>query len=328
MNARRKHDIVTMIFSAVLACSGAGIAHAQTSNAKGKISRNMYRIPYGNGRLVTMTHDYVDHGNTPAGDTGSMDMADQIAPYAPILAAAAGTVINVRDNLNGCGCNSAYGQCGNLVQIQHANGEVSSYLHIAQNSATSRGIAEDVVVTQGQQIGVEGDVGWTCGNGSDPRTSSCVLSVPPGTGDCGPHLHWNVVRQTTGERVNPMTCAISNNIYVNDITYLAADCSTAECPTDRTFGATAYNGFGVFRVFQADNNINASAFSVTNYASVVFHAGNKVRLTPGFHATEPGYFRAEIGPCNTTAATPSSSTAAADVVSPPAYDLSKEAQGY
>lgn len=328
MNAWRKHDIVTMIFSAILAGSGAGVAHAQTSNGKGKISRNFYRIPYGNARSVKMLQDYVDHGNTPAGDTGSMDLGDLTGGDAPIVAAAAGTVINVRDNLNGCGCNSAYGPCGNVVQIQHANGEVSTYVHIAQNSATSRGIANNVVVTQGQAIGVEGDVGWTCGGGSNPRTSSCVPVVPPNTGNCFPHLHWNVVRQSTGERVNPMTCGISNNIYVDNATYSTANCSTAGCPTDRTFGATAYNGFGVFRVFQADNNINASAFSVTNYASVVFHAGNKVRLTPGFHATGPGYFRAEIGPCNTTAATPSSSTAAADVAGPPAYDLSKEAQGY
>lgn len=301
---RRTHYAV--VFGLVFAAP----ALAQTSNGKGKISRNFYRIPYGNNLSVRMNGDYVDHGNTPAGDTGSMDMSDQTANTPFIVAAAAGTVIGVSDTLNGCGCNSAYGPCANAVQIRHANGEISTYLHIVQNSATSRGIANGVNVAQGTTIAVEGDVGWTCGGGSNPRTSSCVPSVPQGTGNCGPHLHWNVVRQITGERVNPMTCGISNNIYVDNATYATANCSSAGCSDNVTIPVVAYNAFGIFRVFQANNNIDASLLQVSNFASVVLHAGNKVRLTPGFRATGPGYFRAEIGNCNTTATAPTTTASA------------------
>lgn len=304
-------------------------ARAQTANAKGEISRNMYRIPYGDGNSVTMSQDYIDHGSTPAGDTGSMDM---FAPGNPaIVAAAAGTVIAVNDALNGCGCNAAYGQCANAVQIQHLNGEVSTYLHIAQNSATNLGITVGTVVAQGQQIGIQGDVGWTCGSGRLPTTSpTCttpVNTVPPGTTRCGPHLHWNVVRATTGDRVNPMTCGISNSIYVDNGSNTAAPCDPSTCPTDNIAFAILLDAFGEWNVIQADNQIIADVVTVRNFGSLVLHAGNRVRMFPGFHIESGGYARAEIGPCNATAVAPSASAAAAENVRA-AVDLSSEREGY
>jgi len=285
-------------------------AHAQTANARGALSRNFYRIPYGDGNTVTMSQDYIDHGSTPAGDTGSMDM---FAPGNPaIVAAAGGTVIAVNDTLNGCGCHMAYGSCANTVQIQHANGEVSSYLHIAQNSATNLGIVVGSVVTQGQQIAVQGDVGWTCGNGRLPTTSpTCgtpVNTVPSGATRCGPHLHWNVVRTTTGDRVNPITCGISNNIYVDNGTNTAAACDPTTCPTDAAASAILLDAFGEWNVIQADNQIIADIVTVRNFGSIVLHAGNRVRMFPGFHIESGGYARAEIGGCNATAVAPTTGT--------------------
>ncbi len=328
-SAKHRFSRVPVVAIALLGGLSVRSSEAQTANAKGKISRNMYRIPYGNTVSVTMNQDYIDHGNTPAGDTGSMDL---VGPGTPaILAAAAGTVIAVNDNLNGCGCNAAYGPCANVIQIQHANDEVSTYLHIAQNSATNNNIFLNTVVTQGQQIGVEGDVGWTCGGGSAPRTSpgcnSPVNIVPPGTTNCGPHLHWNVVRAATGERVNPMTCAISNNIYVDGAGYTAAACTTAGCPTDNSVSSLTLNAFGEWRVFQADDQVTASTVTVTNFGSLVLHAGNSVRMTPGFLADAGGYVRAEIGACNTTAfAPPAAATAAIEDLQP--IDLWYETEGY
>lgn len=290
---------------AALSLALAPAAFAQSSNARGKISRNVYRIPYVNGASVRMNQDYVDHGNTPAGDFGSMDMVYQSNQTPFILAAAAGQVIQVSDGLNGCGCHSAYGPCANVVRIRHANGEVSTYLHLQQNSATNAGIVNNLLVTQGQTIGIEGDVGWTCGNTSNPRTSSCVPVVPPNTGNCGRHLHWNVVRESTGERVNPYTCGISGNIYTDNATYTTANCSSSGCSTNLAVGPTTYSGFGTFRVLQATNQISVSNTTVQSNAGVVYHAGNSVRMLPGFRAANSGYFRAEIGTCNTTAPAPS-----------------------
>lgn len=301
-------------------------ALAQAPNAKGKLSRNFYRIPYSNGQPITAGRDYVDHGNTPAGDFGSMDFTSQSGGTRFLVAALAGTVTGVSDNLNGCGCNSAYGPCGNFVTIQHANGERSFYLHLAQGSATAQGIVNNLAVAAGQIIGIEGDVGWTCGSGTNPRTSSCVPVVPPNTGNCGPHLHWNVVRTATGERVNPMTCGISNSIYVDDANYVAANCSTAGCGAFVGISVTL-DAFGEWRVYQATDTLTAGTSLVTNLGSLVLHAGNRVRMTPGFHADAGGYVRAEIGACNTTAFAPPAVTA--DVSEdPPLIDLWYETEGY
>lgn len=284
---------------AVLALAPA----AALAQAKGKISRNYYRNPYQDGTSVTCGRDYIDHGNTPAGNFGSMDMT---APGSPqIVAAAAGTVIGVNDSRPECGCDGAYGGCANTVTIQHANGEYSRYLHIQQNSATNAGIFLNTVVTAGQVIGIEGDVGWTCGSGRAANTGACVTTVPSGAGNCGQHLHWEVRRTGSNEYVNPMTCGISNSIYVDNGVYTAGDCTTAGCATNTTVPNQALSGFGTFRVYQADDTVTCNVTTVASQASLVLHAGERVVCTPGFRASPNSYFRAEIGLCNTTAVTPS-----------------------
>ena len=42
------------------------------------------------------------------------------------------------------------------------------------------------------------------------------------------------------------------------------------------------------------NTITASTATISNQASLVLHAGNKVTLLPGFRVFPDGYFRAEI----------------------------------
>jgi len=85
----------------------------------------------------------------------------------PIIAAGHGTVIKA-------GWDSGYGR---RVEIQHANGYVSTYSHM---SSFGRGIEEGARVRQGQVIGTIGNTG---------------LST-------GPHLHYEVV--VNGNFVNPM----------------------------------------------------------------------------------------------------------------------------
>lgn len=85
----------------------------------------------------------------------------------PVLAAGHGTVIKA-------GWDSGYGR---RVEIQHANGYVTTYSHL---SAFGRGIQEGARVRQGQVIGTIGNSG---------------LST-------GPHLHYEVV--VNGNFVNPM----------------------------------------------------------------------------------------------------------------------------
>ncbi len=85
----------------------------------------------------------------------------------PILAAGHGTVIKA-------GWDSGYGR---RVEIQHANGYVTTYSHM---STFGRGVEEGARVRQGQVLGAVGNTG---------------LST-------GPHLHYEVI--VNGNFVNPM----------------------------------------------------------------------------------------------------------------------------
>ncbi|WP_332699008.1 M23 family metallopeptidase [Bosea sp. (in: a-proteobacteria)] len=94
-----------------------------------------------------------------------VDWANKIG--TPILAAGNGTVIKAE-------WDSGYGR---RIEIQHANGYVTSYSH---QSAFAKGIAPGTKVRQGQVIGFLGNTG---------------LST-------GPHLHYEVM--VNGNFVNPM----------------------------------------------------------------------------------------------------------------------------
>ncbi|MEN5084693.1 M23 family metallopeptidase [Bosea sp. TWI1241] len=94
-----------------------------------------------------------------------VDWANKIG--TPILAAGNGTIIKAE-------WSSGYGR---RIEIQHANGYVTSYSH---QSAFAKGIAPGVKVRQGQVIGFLGNTG---------------LST-------GPHLHYEVL--VNGNFVNPM----------------------------------------------------------------------------------------------------------------------------
>ncbi len=85
----------------------------------------------------------------------------------PIIAAGSGTVLTAERN-------SSY---GNHIEIQHANGYVTTYSHM---SGFARGVVSGVKVRQGQVIGYLGQTGLAT----------------------GPHLHYEVI--VNGHFVDPM----------------------------------------------------------------------------------------------------------------------------
>ena len=93
---------------------------------------------------------------------------DWTAPVGtPILAAGNGTVLKAERS-------SSY---GNHVEIQHANGYITTYSHMV---GFARGIADGVKVRQGQVVGYLGQTGLAT----------------------GPHLHYEVI--VNGHFVDPM----------------------------------------------------------------------------------------------------------------------------
>lgn len=287
-----------------------------TGAPKGKISRNIYRLPYDIDMRIGGS-DYVNHGGsmdvfgqsgvctgdaaTSCGTDGDCADAGGECDYV-MVAMADGIVCMLIEHYDDCGSSGAFGSFGNTVIILHANGEMSRYLHLKQGSPTAYGIVPGLMVTAGQPIGVEGDVGRTSSSsGGCPRVGSCLEAVPAGTGNCGSHLHWNVIRGTTDEELTPFTCGIPGNIYAPNMTYNAADCGSRTYPAQVTVSGV-YDGFGTFEARQATDTITAESLTVRNQASVVLHAKNRVVLLPGVHVEPDGYFRAEIEAPEITAA--------------------------
>ncbi|MDK3071915.1 M23 family metallopeptidase [Sedimentitalea sp. JM2-8] len=165
-------------------------------------SEGPYRLPYADGTEVLITNDETTH-STP--DAPMFDMRASFA-NEPLVAAKAGWVRYFRDT----GDSSAPNDRNNYVWIEHpldycqASGSVppggqsgcracargagrcnewSLYAHMAQNSVSgTAGLSTGDWVDAGQQIGIEGDVGFT----------------PCAAGDttplCGRHVHFSVFR--------------------------------------------------------------------------------------------------------------------------------------
>jgi len=284
---------------------------------KGKISRNFYRAPYANGTVITMgsSGDYFGHN-------GSMDTFS-IPSGGVLVSPEDGVICEAADGHNDCGClpdgvpNPFSAGCGNLLSIVHANGEMSSYLHMQQFSIRNAfGVTDPseligVYVQQGQMVGLEGDVGRTCGNTSPPRWSApgnpqgCLTEAEASTlTPCGSHVHWNTRRLSTGELLQPMTCNIL--IYDTNANYTVAPCEENHfCLVGQHYSDVTWSGFGNAWMYQSGEWIHADDFVVENQASIVFHASTRIKLLPGFRAgTGDAYFRAEIGPCGQTAPNP------------------------
>jgi murein DD-endopeptidase MepM/ murein hydrolase activator NlpD len=105
---------------------------------------------------------------------------DWTAPIGtPILASGSGTVLKAERS-------SSY---GNHVEVQHANGYVTTYSHM---TGFARGIAAGVRVRQGQVVGYLGQTGLAT----------------------GPHLHYEVI--VNGHFVDPMRVKLARTREMND----------------------------------------------------------------------------------------------------------------
>jgi hypothetical protein len=268
------------------------------------LSEGWYRIPYANGTEVKITRDYVDHGNNggsqASANEGPMDMI-AVNIVGTIVAAADGIVEEVFDGREDCGCHNTYALCQtNRVRILHPNGEESTYLHLAHNSVT---VSEGQVVYAGQTIGIEGDVGYTCGNGrlANNLGGTCSAANQSAADPCGRHLHFTVRRGA--KFLNPRICspdvASDYFIFEDNDTYTAANCGTSTCQTPAlNFNNKTFDG--VMRAYPVQGGIttnNAVVIEDSDYTSIDFQAGTAIQLNAGFEAKAGSYFRASIRDC-------------------------------
>jgi murein DD-endopeptidase MepM/ murein hydrolase activator NlpD len=170
------------------------------------VKDNHFQLPFAPNTKVRVCQSADGPQTTHGGE--KIDAVDFcVAEKTPIVAARAGVVIAVVQHFTEGGMNPALLLKANTIRILHRDGLISVYSHIYTNSAT---VKVGQQVQQGQQIALEGNVGYSS----------------------GPHLHFEVLEgqaklnsQQTLFHLVPIRFFNKNNneIKIKHDTYYTAD---------------------------------------------------------------------------------------------------------
>jgi len=132
-----------------------------------------YRLPFKKGTITRITQEPNGFLTTHK-DALSRYAVDFSVPLGtPVLAARAGTVIEIRDSFNEGGVDPNLIEKTNLVSVMHSDGTFAQYVHLAPYSLLVR---PGERVETGQMIGESGNTGYAG----------------------GPHLHFDLRRTRIG----------------------------------------------------------------------------------------------------------------------------------
>ena len=115
-------------------------------------TKNFYDMPVSEKAVTRIVKDNESHRGAYK---GSVDFAVPVG--TPVTAAADGVVARVRDDSDKHGNERSFGPDVNYITVEHAEGELSEYLHLAKDSAL---VKPGESVTAGQRIASTGLSGW------------------------------------------------------------------------------------------------------------------------------------------------------------------------
>ncbi len=159
-------------------------------------TQGLYYLPYSAGTSVLVTCVDCYPGHFPSVDLYSW--GDRT-----LRAARDGTVVAWHDVGDLCCCQSGCGACNSYLVLDHGDGEFSAYLHMVSGSIPEPLRQIGAFVPRGTAIGIEGDVGYTCGS-NRPEVGCGSIPPTPGQG-CGRHVHFEVrdAPYPYGQRLRP-----------------------------------------------------------------------------------------------------------------------------
>ena len=131
----------------------------------------LYTLPYMPGATFKVTQGYRGTFSHTGPDEFATDW--KMPEGTPILAAREGTVVSVKDHFDKGGPHRKFEDCANMVVVQHPDGTMAHYCHLAPNSAKVR---VGVKVRAGDLLASSGNTGFTS----------------------GPHLHFAVFKARNG----------------------------------------------------------------------------------------------------------------------------------
>ena len=230
-------------------------------------------------------------------------------------------------------CGATCNNPNNLVWIEHPNGEWSKYTHMQRgtigpfldnNGNTGQGHVLDDWVNAGDRLGIEGDVGIATGvhlhfelavlkyvepptvpndwfdGGNWLRCDECNCGGACGAGTtCGCSCGCGTQRFVNRQNRIPVFCQVDFPVIQGD-TNTAGPCDdVCNAPMPDLSGTTITAG-NVFYNQVPDTMGNPRGdFVAEANSGVAIRAGNRVTLSPGFHAELNSYFSASIGACDT-----------------------------
>jgi murein DD-endopeptidase MepM/ murein hydrolase activator NlpD len=132
---------------------------------------HLYSLPYTPGTSFKVTQGYKGSFSHTGPDEYAIDW--KMPEGTLVRAAREGVVVSVKDHFTKGGAHRKYEDCANIVVVQHADGTMAHYCHLAPRSARVK--IGDKVRT-GDPLAASGNTGFTS----------------------GPHLHFAVFKARSG----------------------------------------------------------------------------------------------------------------------------------
>jgi murein DD-endopeptidase MepM/ murein hydrolase activator NlpD len=161
----------------------------------------LYSLPYTPGTTFKVTQGYHGSFSHTGPDEYAIDW--KMPEGTPVLCAREGTVVSVKDQFEKGGPHRKFEDCANMVTVQHSDGTMAHYCHLAPHSAKVR-VGQKI--RAGDLLAASGNTGFTS----------------------GPHLHFAVFRARDGfgRETIPVkfrTGTASGEALVSGKTYRAID---------------------------------------------------------------------------------------------------------
>jgi murein DD-endopeptidase MepM/ murein hydrolase activator NlpD len=132
---------------------------------------HVYFLPYAAGTTYKVTQGYHGSFSHKGPDEYSTDW--KMPEGTPVHAAREGVVVSVKDDSEKGGSHRKFEDCANMVTVQHADGTMAHYCHLAPHSAKVR-VGQKI--RAGDLLAASGNTGFTS----------------------GPHLHFAVFKARSG----------------------------------------------------------------------------------------------------------------------------------
>ena len=212
MNKLKKHLSKFLFFGA----SSVAISIATSS-----VAQAQSYLPYPAGKTYQVTQSWQSDGSHKNSSPINRYAVDFGMPInSSVVSVEPGKVVGIKSDGSNLprGCSQLYAKNANHVIIDHGNNRSSLYLHLNRVD-----VSVGQSISQGQQIGLSGDTGWTCGssaNGTGPHLhfafqntqSDLGASIPRGfveTGNAKPTQLSRYTSQNRGQSIPSFSMAVS-----------------------------------------------------------------------------------------------------------------------